>query len=119
MTEENKALRKLLKGSGLGHVKLDNSIEPTIHPYLLKIEENLSKKKVDYLTIDDSINILNTEFGTFRLLINSIVIPTTEGVSVLMPPMLDRDIEGKIESIAETLDLIIPEEINYKIVIIL
>tara|TARA_R100001594_G_C4050153_1_gene264900 strand:+ start:528 stop:890 length:363 start_codon:yes stop_codon:yes gene_type:complete len=116
MQYEREMIEELLRESGINH-RLDNRIKPNKHPYMKKLEVALKINGVNYMYFPqtDSLAVTQVDIGRHNLLCHTLMMPSEDGISILMVVNQNDDIENVMEGMAESLDKIIPEGLSYNI----
>jgi len=116
MQYEKEMLENLLKESGVEH-KLDNRIRPNKHPNMRRLEVALKKHGVNYMYFHqtDSLAVTQVDIGEHNALCHTLMMPSEDGISILMVVNNDIDLELVMEGISQSLDRIIPKDISYNI----
>tara|TARA_R100000655_G_scaffold1522_3_gene5759 strand:+ start:2216 stop:2581 length:366 start_codon:yes stop_codon:yes gene_type:complete len=117
MKYEKEILNNLLKELGIFQ-KINDRIKPNKHPYMKILEKSLKKHKLNYsyFVWTDSLAINQVYFGEHTSLSHTLMMPSIDGISVIMMMMNDK---GKMKNIMQemcnSLDYIIPDNIPYDI----
>ena len=121
MQYEKEILVNLLSDIGLSH-KLNDNIKPSKHPNMACIEDVFNHVGIKYLYCPDTDSLAVTQVdiaddsGIFNALCHTIIMPTNEGLSVLIVIPNSKDKDDVLEQMADSLDSILPPDISYNIV---
>jgi len=121
MQYEKEILKGLLDETGVLS-QLDDSIKPSTHPNMSYIKAIFDHIGIKYLYFADTDSLAITQIdmakdnGDFYSLCHTIIMPSNEGLSVLIVVPNRKDNEDVIEKMSNCLDSILPPEMIYSIV---
>ena len=109
-------MNNLLKELGLVQ-KINDRIKPNKHPYMKILEKSLKKNKVNYAYFPwtDSLAITQVDFGEHISLSHTLMMPSRDGISVVMMMNNKDKAEEIMSEMCDSLDYIIPDHIPYDI----
>tara|TARA_R110001592_G_C13074843_1_gene742112 strand:+ start:924 stop:1298 length:375 start_codon:yes stop_codon:yes gene_type:complete len=121
MQYEKEILTNLLLDLGFS-CTLNDEIKPNKHPNMAYLEATFNHIGIKYLYFPDTDSLAITQIdmaddsGIYNSLCHTIIMPSRDGLSVLVvvPTLMDR--EDVLEQMTLSLDSILPPEINYSLV---
>ena len=113
---EKEILKNLLINSGIDN-KIDHRVTPNKHPNMKILERALKSNNINYVYFvwTDTLAVTQVDFGEHTSLSHTLMMPSQEGISIIMVVNTNEEMEEVMEHMCESLDAIIPEEISYNI----
>jgi|TARA_R100000734_G_C3288695_1_gene80881 hypothetical protein len=117
MKYEKEILISLLKSRGINH-NLKAKIKPSKHPYMKRLEMSLKAHNLDYIYFHetDSLAITEVNYHPYLSLHNTLMMPSKDGISILLVMNSKEKMEELVCEMENTLDVLIPQDIEYSIV---
>mgnify|MGYP001575805120 CR=1 FL=1 len=112
MRYEDEMLIDLLIDKGIAP-NLNRRIKPSRHPYMKKVCKSLKKNDVGftYFSETDTLVITQPESVLYQIAI----LPSLFGISAIVLVHDENNAEQNIQSVSETLDELLPPDIDYEI----
>tara|TARA_R110002020_G_scaffold9539_2_gene37444 strand:- start:9731 stop:10099 length:369 start_codon:yes stop_codon:yes gene_type:complete len=119
MKPENKKIKELLRNAGIND-KLKGGIKPSKHPTLKLVEDSLMCYNLayEYFIDSDCIVIMSGEGEKFESIHNTMIMPSSNGINILIvcnEEQADEDKDRMID-IASVMDEILPSKLNFSII---
>tara|TARA_Y100001973_G_C5183854_1_gene326579 strand:+ start:1559 stop:1882 length:324 start_codon:yes stop_codon:yes gene_type:complete len=104
----------MLKGVGI-ELKLNDDIKHNKHPYITFLEDYLSDRCVEFMVFEgtDTMVIVDCDSDILK---NAVIMPTTQGYSVLVTCKKIDDTDKFLQEVAEALEDIMPPDVCYDVV---
>lgn len=112
MRLEDETLINLLIDKGIDH-NLNNRIKPSRHPYMKKVCRALNKNKISftYFSETDTLVVVQPDSILYQIAI----LPSLFGISAIVLVHDENNAQQNLQTMSETLDNLLPPEIDYEI----